>query len=130
MATHDPRRVLESLRDHLTQPETNVAFLLGAGTSCSVQVEISPEEGSEKSGSLTTRPLIPNVAALTAICEKEIRKLDPEGEAKRFGLAFDAIERETRPIARQTSKTFFRAFGASFKPLGTPIPFPDSANPI
>lgn len=103
MATHDPRRVLESLRDHLTQPETNVAFLLGAGTSCSGQVEISPEEGSEKSGSLTMRPLIPNVAALTAICEKEIRKLDPDGEAKRFGLAFDAIERETRPIGRPTN---------------------------
>lgn len=103
MATHDPRRVLESLRDHLTQPETNVAFLLGAGTSCSVQVEVLPEEGSEKSGTPTTRPLIPNVAELTAICEKEIRKLDPDGEAKRFGLAFDAIERETRPASRPTN---------------------------
>ena len=103
MATHDPRRVLESLRDHLTQPETNVAFLLGAGTSSSVHVEISPEEGPEKSGALTTRPLILTVAALTAICEKEIRKLDPVGEAKRFGLAFDAIERETRPIGRPTN---------------------------
>jgi hypothetical protein len=103
MATHDPRRILESLRDHLTQPETNVAFLLGAGTSCSVQVEVVPEEGKEKSDPPQTRSLIPNVAELTAVCEKEIRKLDPDCEAKRFGPAFEAIEREARPTNRATN---------------------------
>jgi hypothetical protein len=103
MTPHDPRRVLESLRDHLTQPETNVAFLLGAGTSCSVQVEFLPEGGAEKGEAPNMRPLIPNVADLTAICEKEIRKLDPDGVAQRFGPAFDAIELETRPANRPTN---------------------------
>jgi hypothetical protein len=103
MPTHDPRRVLETLRDHLTQPETNVSFLLGAGTSCAVQIEIVAEDGAEKAEAPATRSLIPNVAELTAICEKEIRKLDPDGEAERFGPAFDAIERETRPVVRATN---------------------------
>lgn len=102
MTTHDPRRILESLRDHLTQPEANVVFLLGAGTSCAVQVEITPEDGQEK-GQPQTRSLIPNVTELTAVCEKEIRKLDPEGEVKRFGQAYEAIEREARPTNRSSN---------------------------
>src|SRR5258707_876028 len=40
MATHDPRRILDSLRDHLTPPETNVTVLLAAGTSCAVPVPV------------------------------------------------------------------------------------------
>jgi hypothetical protein len=102
MPAHDPRRVLETLRDHLTQPETNVSFLLGAGTSCAVQIDVVAE-GAEKAEAPATRSLIPNVAELTAVCEKEIRKLDPDGEAERFGPAFDAIERETRPVGRPTN---------------------------
>ena len=104
MPTHDPRRVLETLRDHLTQPETNVAFLLGAGTSCAVRVEIPVTiDAAEVGDPPATRPLIPDVAELTAISEKEIRRLDPEGDVKRFGAAFDAIEREIRPSARPTN---------------------------
>lgn len=108
MTTHDPRKVLETLRNHLTQPEANVAFLLGAGTSCSVRVPVTVEaEDSVASGEEAkppaTRSLIPNVAELTAICVKEIRKLDPDGEAKRFGPAYDAIEVEIRPNGRATN---------------------------
>lgn len=109
MATHDPRKVLETLRNHLTQPEANVAFLFGAGTSCAVRVPVvvendgaQPQEGAQAAGP-QTRSLIPNVAELTKICVKEIRKLDPEGEAPRFGPAFDAIELEIRPNDRPTN---------------------------
>lgn len=107
--THDPRKVLETLRDHLTQPEANVSFLLGAGTSCAVRVPVVVKEGVEaKAGEadgepLKTRALIPNVAELTSICEKEIRKLDPEGETQRFGPAYDAMEAEIRPTNRPTN---------------------------
>jgi hypothetical protein len=100
--THDPRKVLEALRNHLTQPEANVAFLLGAGTSCAVRIPVALEvEGAQtqEDGS-NTRSLIPNVADLTKICVKEIRKLDPEGEIPRFGTAYDAIELEIRPNSR------------------------------
>ncbi len=50
-----------------------------------------------------TRSLIPNVAGLTDICVKEIRKLDPEGEKERFGPAYDAIEKEIKPPHRATN---------------------------
>jgi hypothetical protein len=102
--THDPRKLLETLRSHLTQPETNVAFLLGAGTSCSVRIEIPAGGDAVGDGAQpVTRSLIPNVAELTAIAEREIRKLDPDGEPKRFGLGFDAVEAEIRPIGRPTN---------------------------
>ncbi len=108
MTTHDPRKVLETLRNHLTQPEANVAFLLGAGTSCSVRVPVTIEgedngPSDEEAKPPATRSLIPNVAELTAICVKEIRKLDPDGEAKRFGPAYDSIEAEIRPKGRATN---------------------------
>lgn len=94
MTTHDPRKLLESLRNHLTQPETNVAFLLGAGTSCAVRIAVPPEPGADVDAPPKTRSLIPNVTELTAICVKEIKKLDPPEEPARFGLAYDAIEKE------------------------------------
>lgn len=107
MPTHDPRKVLETLRNHLTQPEANVAFLLGAGTSCAVRVPVVLDDGGaaeEDQGAVPqTRSLIPNVAELTQICVKEIRKLDPEGKAPRFGPAYDAIELEIRPKDRPTN---------------------------
>lgn len=108
VTTHDPRKVLEMLRNHLTQPEANVAFLLGAGTSCAVQVPIvteadntQPQDAPEECPK--TRSLIPNVVELTQICMKEIRKLDLEGETPRFGSAYDAMELEIRPADRPTN---------------------------
>ena len=94
MTTHDPRKLLESLRNHLTQPEANVSFLLGAGTSCAVRVGVPPNPAVDEDQSPKTRSLIPNVAELTAICAREIKKLDPVNEATRFGAAYDAIEKE------------------------------------
>lgn len=108
MTTHDPRNVLETLRNHLTQPEANIAFLMGAGTSCAVRIPVvvqadpAADEGAAPPEP-QTRSLIPNVAELTSICVKEIRKLDPEGEAAKFGPAYDAIELEIRPKDRPTN---------------------------
>lgn len=108
--THDPRKVLETLRNHLTQPGGNVAFLFGAGTSCAVRIPVKVE--TDKSTNSATvenqeeqshRALIPNVAELTAICLKEIRKLDPAGEPQVFGSAYEAIEKQVRPINRATN---------------------------
>ncbi|MFG1248376.1 SIR2 family NAD-dependent protein deacylase [Xanthobacter flavus] len=109
MVTHDPRRVLETLRDHLTHPEANIAFLLGAGTSCAVRIPVVVQEGAGDSdgGSPAevpkTRSLIPNVAELTKLCVKEIRRLDPQGEEPKFGRAYEAIEVEIRPTNRPTN---------------------------
>ena len=84
MTTHDPRKLLESLRNHLTQPEANVSFLLGAGTSCAVRVAVPPDPAAADDEPPKTRSLIPNVAELTAICAREIKKLDPVNEGTRF----------------------------------------------
>lgn len=102
---HDPKKVLESLRNHLTQPEANVAFLFGAGTSCAVRVPVSPAEadGVADHAEPAMRSLIPNVIDLTALCEQQIRQLDPEGEPKRFGPAYDMIALEVKPETRPTN---------------------------
>ncbi|WP_375590604.1 SIR2 family protein [Hoeflea alexandrii] len=107
--THDPKKVLENLRNHLTQPEANVSFLFGAGTSCAVRVPatvaapVAALGGAAAVPAASTRALIPNVADLTAICAKEIRKLDPPGNPPRFGDAYDKIEIEVRPTSRPTN---------------------------
>lgn len=108
MTTHDPRRVLETLRNHLTQPEANIAFLFGAGTSSAVRVPVAPDANLAANAAVdpapqATRSLIPNVAELTAICVKEIKKLDPDDGVQRFGPAYDAIEKEIRPATRATN---------------------------
>jgi hypothetical protein len=105
MNTHDPRKILDMLRNHLSQPETNVSFLLGAGTSCSVRVPITLDVGATAiEGQAATRSLIPNVAELTTVVEKEIRRLDPDEEPqKKFGLSYDSIIAETQASGRPSN---------------------------
>jgi hypothetical protein len=93
--THDPSRILEALRDHLTQPQTSISFLFGAGTSCAVRIPVN-EDGAPNDPP-STQPLIPNVASLTEICRKEISKLDPPDEVARFAPALAIIESEIAP---------------------------------
>jgi SIR2-like domain len=97
LASHDPGKVLETLRNHLTHVESNVAFLFGAGTSCAVRVPF--EEGGERK----ERSLIPNVAELTSICDKEIAKLDRDSASPRFAPAMAMLEKEVKPVSRATN---------------------------
>lgn len=106
MTFHDPRKVLESLRNHLTVPDANVSFLFGAGTSCAVRIPVmlaTADGAAEEQTAPQTRSLIPNVAELTNICVKEIHKLDPEGEPAKFATAYADIEQEVRPPNRATN---------------------------
>ena len=107
MRVHDPKNFLALLRDHLTQSDTNVAFLFGAGTSCAVQIPVALElkevpadgDAGDNAASIdATRSLIPNVAALTAICAKEIRKLDTD--EKKFSNALDLMLAEVATDGR------------------------------
>lgn len=98
MALHDPRKIIDTLRNHLTHPDTNVAFLFGAGTSTAVRVPFL-NDASEP----CERALIPTVAELTATCALEIDKLDPQGEAPVFGLALAAITAEVKPAHREAN---------------------------
>ena len=73
---------LEQLREHLSHPQSNIAFLFGAGTSCAVQIPVDPAAAGD--ANVATRSLIPNVIQLTEVCKKEIEKLDAEGAVEKF----------------------------------------------
>ena len=61
--THDPRRLVEGIRDQLSRHDKPIAFLFGAGTSCAAK-------------SLTTgEALIPAVVELTARCEAAVKAM-------------------------------------------------------
>lgn len=60
-AHHDKEAFLANLRDHLSRHDRPLAFLFGAGTSCSVRVDGGASAQS-------TKPLIPDVHTLTMEC--------------------------------------------------------------
>jgi hypothetical protein len=76
---HDPQKTLADLRDHLARHDKPIAFFLGAGASCAVQVA-----GEDNK----TRPIIPAVKGLTALC-----KTDVIGLGRNFPAARTAIEK-------------------------------------
>lgn len=71
VSTHDPRQVIEDLRNHLAAHDRHLAFLLGAGTSCAVNVAPAPAPGTKP----THQPLVPGTDALTAVCRAEVEQL-------------------------------------------------------
>ncbi|MBN1548784.1 MAG: SIR2 family protein [Syntrophaceae bacterium] len=75
---HDAQKTLAALRDHLARHDKPIAFLFGAGASCSVKVE----NGGE------VEPIIPAVAGLTDKCKVEAANIDPK-----FGTAWELIEK-------------------------------------
>lgn len=66
MATHDPRKAVELLRNHLATHDQHLVFLFGAGTSCAV---LDPASKT---------PLIPAVEALTKDCGDSLTKASTE----------------------------------------------------
>jgi hypothetical protein len=78
--THDPRRIVEALRDHLSRHDKPIAFLFGAGTSASPKKTTAPDE-----------PLIPPVAPLTALCAEAVRNLGANYEAAWSAIAAECV---------------------------------------
>ena len=68
MSSHDVRKAIADLRDHLARHDKPIAFLFGAGTSCSVKALCTD-------GRAPAKPLIPAVTGLTDICASEVRNL-------------------------------------------------------
>tara|TARA_R110002110_G_scaffold63240_3_gene176047 strand:+ start:3501 stop:4733 length:1233 start_codon:yes stop_codon:yes gene_type:complete len=77
---HDAQKTLADLRDHLARHDKPIAFFFGAGTSCAVRVPL-PGNGDK------TQPLIPAVAGLTKIAEK-----DAEDLGDKYSKAWSAID--------------------------------------
>ncbi len=65
MATHDPRREVEKLREHFASHDKPIAFLIGAGASCAVK---------NRAG----EALIPAIARLDELCQAAVEALGEE----------------------------------------------------
>jgi hypothetical protein len=95
MTTHDAQKIIEDLRNHLTQHDTRIAFLLGAGTSSAVRV---PDKGTGK-----TRALIPAVLELTSLCAQSVKALDTAASSGKFWAAWNLLAKEAKPPARDVN---------------------------
>jgi hypothetical protein len=67
MSPHDAHKTIADLRDHLARHDKPIAFLFGAGTSCSVK--------TAGTGAGAGKPIVPAVAGLTEICKEEVEHL-------------------------------------------------------
>jgi hypothetical protein len=85
MATHDPQRVVELLRDHLAAHDKQLLFLFGAGTSNAVNAAPPPASGAMA----VHVPLIPALDPMTAECKGAVVALSAE-----HGTAWGALEAE------------------------------------
>ena len=68
MSIHDPRQVIEDIRNHLASHDRHLAFLLGAGTSSAVNIAPAPPPG----GKPAHEPLIPGIEGLTELCRASV----------------------------------------------------------
>lgn len=68
MTTHDPRQIIELLRDHLATHDKPICFLFGAGTSSSVNVAPAAAPGATRA----FKPLIPAINELTRRCRDAV----------------------------------------------------------
>ena len=64
MSNHDPRQVIEDIRNHLAAHDRRLAFLFGAGTSSAVNIAPPPSAGERRKH----EPLIPGIDGLTETC--------------------------------------------------------------
>jgi hypothetical protein len=85
---HDPQKTLTDLRDHLARHDKPIAFLMGAGTSCSMRIP-------DPSDATRTIPIIPAVAGLTAVCAADVATAGAN-----FKAAWEAIEAHCKGSGR------------------------------
>lgn len=83
MMTHDPRREVEKLREHLGTQEGTLTFLVGAGASCAAI-------GSDGSG------LIPAISEMTVRCERAVAEFGSEEWDAYTAMVVECAESLTR----------------------------------
>ena len=77
MSTHEPRQVVEEVRNHLAAHDRRLAFLFGAGTSSAINVAPAPAPGEKPKH----EPLIPGIEALTEVCGAAVGMLGADHAA-------------------------------------------------
>jgi hypothetical protein len=80
---HDPRREIETVRDHLASHDKPLAFLIGAGASTAAR---------DKGGG----PLIPTVGTLGELCQEAVKILGAESKG-----AYAAILQELEELLQR-----------------------------
>ena len=85
MNTHDPKRVVEDLRNHLAAHDRRLAFLFGAGTSSAVNIASAPAVGEKP----RHESLIPGTDELTDVCRRAVVEMGGPQAA-----AWDALVRQ------------------------------------
>lgn len=73
MRTHDPRQVIEDLRNHLAAHDRRLIFLLGAGASSAINVAAADTLTSKEKQK--HEPLIPGTEGLTEECAAAVKDM-------------------------------------------------------
>jgi len=92
LRTHDPRQVIEDLRNHLAMHDRHLLFLFGAGTSSAVNIAPSPQIGERPKH----EPLIPGIDGLTEVCRTAVCATG-RIEAKSWETLVKQCENDNRP---------------------------------
>lgn len=87
--THDPRQVIENVRNHLATQDRRLAFLLGAGTSSAINVAPVTPVGEKPKH----EPLIPGIETLTDVCKTAVCSIGEKEDAA-YDLLIDQCKRE------------------------------------
>ncbi len=92
MSTHDPRQVIEDVRNHLAAHDRRLAFLFGAGTSSAVNVAPPTAVGEKPKH----EPLIPGSDGLTDVCRMAVGNIG-SAQAAAWDTLVRQCEQEGRP---------------------------------
>jgi len=90
LSVHDPRTVIENLRNHLAGHDKPLAFLFGAGTSSAVNEKAAAPLPGEKP---MHKPLVPSIGPMTELCKAAVGNMD-----KPFCNAWQLLESECRKV--------------------------------
>jgi hypothetical protein len=113
LSVHDPKNIIENIRNHLATHDRPIAFLFGAGTSSAVNIAPVVKSGEKR----LYKPLVPSIEPLTERCKAAVVNL-----GKAFSNAWELLERECAKVnvehilSRIHSK--IDAIGAQEKLLG------------
>jgi hypothetical protein len=89
--THDPRQVIEDLRNHLAAHDRRLAFLFGAGTSSSINIAPIPPAGEKRK----YIPLIAGAVGLTTCCKDAVEAL-----GENHSQAWTKLCDQCKPVGR------------------------------
>lgn len=117
MNTHDPRKMIEVLRDHLATHDKILIFLFGAGTSASINLAPPPPPGTKRG----YEPLVPTIKPLTERCKAAVKNLGVNYEKAWEILEFQCVEcKKPANIENILSRVHFKidAIGRGEKLIG------------